>query len=361
VLFSSLPGGEPILASDPLQAAPLYFQRSQRRPLYYGASIPTHVDGQGVWIQVAQDLEHPDAIVDDIVTDFLSRVAWFTAPIMLALAAMDVIVVRRAFRPVLNASERARTINPARIDLRLPREGLPVEIVPLVDAINNALDRLEAGFRVQREFTADAAHELRTPLSVLGMRIEILTDKAAAAELRTDIEIMSRIVEQLLALSELEHFPVDMTATVNIQEVCGDVAASIAPLALSQGKDIALVGAPGPVMVRGDRHSLFRAVRNLVENAVEHTAPRTTVEIMVQPDGTVRVLDKGPGVKDEIRPLLFRRFWRGDHRRAKGAGLGLSIVARIAEAHAGTVTVENRMMGGAAFVLTLMPAEPNAF
>jgi signal transduction histidine kinase len=352
VLFSSRSDNEPILASDPRQAAPLYFQHLQRRPLYYGASIPKHLGDRPVWIQVGQDLEDPDVIIDDIVADFLGRVAWFTIPIMLLLVAIDIAVVRRALRPVVSASEMARTINPARIDLRLPTEDLPREVLPLVDAVNQAFDRLEAGFRVQREFTADAAHELRTPLSVLRTRIDTLSDHEVAGVLRIDVEVMSRIVEQLLAIAEIEHFPIDLAGTADLQDICADVTGFIAPLALAQGKKIALIGAQNPVLVKGDRQALFQAIRNLAENAIEHTAPGTTVEIAVYAEGIVHVLDKGPGVPERDRQHIFQRFWRGDRQRG-GAGLGLSIVTRIAEAHGGSIVVENRLMGGAVFILTL--------
>ena len=94
---------------------------------------------------------------------------------------------------------------------------------------------------------------------------------------------------------------------------------------------------------------LSRAVRNLVENAINYSPPGTTVEIVVEDSGIVRVLDEGPGVRDDERDLIFRRFWRRDRRRSGSAGLGLSIVQRIADAHAAIVSVENRPMGGAIF------------
>jgi signal transduction histidine kinase len=123
-------------------------------------------------------------------------------------------------------------------------------------------------------------------------------------------------------------------------------------LALAQGKDIALSGTETPVWVSGNAEMLSRAIRNLVENAINHSPPKATVEIVVADDGTVRVLDEGPGIKDDERELIFQRFWRRDRRRAGSAGLGLSIVQRIAEAHGATVSVENRPTGGAMFTLS---------
>ena len=102
---------------------------------------------------------------------------------------------------------------------------------------------------------------------------------------------------------------------------------------------------------------LSRAIRNLVENAINYSPPGTTVEIVVEESGMVRVLDEGPGIADDERELIFQRFWRRDRRRAGSAGLGLSIVQRIAEAHAAIVSVENRPMGGADSRCAL-PASP---
>jgi signal transduction histidine kinase len=117
---------------------------------------------------------------------------------------------------------------------------------------------------------------------------------------------------------------------------------------LAQRKSIALSGADGPVWIKGNPYTVSQAVRNLAENAISHTPEGTTVEIVVQDDGSVCVLDQGPGISEGERELVFRRFWRRDRSRAGGAGLGLSIVQRIVEAHAGTVTVANCAPGGGA-------------
>ena len=105
----------------------------------------------------------------------------------------------------------------------------------------------------------------------------------------------------------------------------------------------------------GNPEMLSRAIRNLSENAINHTAPGTTVEFIVDQNGTVSVLDQGPGIAEEERNLIFQRFWRRDRRKAGSTGLGLSIVQRIAELHAAVVTVENRDPSGARFSLKFKP------
>ena len=107
--------------------------------------------------------------------------------------------------------------------------------------------------------------------------------------------------------------------------------------------------------MRGHSEALFRAVRNLVENALKHTPKGSSIEVDVSPDGTVRVLDDGPGVPEADRESIFRRFWRRDRAKADSRGLGLAIVARVAEAHGGSIEVKNRPEGGAIFTLKLKP------
>src|SRR5207302_9446820 len=230
----------------------------------------------------------------------------------------------------------AKQINPRRTDVRLSLQDIPKEIRPLVQAVNQALDRLETGFRIQREFTADAAHELRTPLTVLRSRIDALADRGISKALHRDIEGMARIVSQLLEIAELETFSIDPMEKADLRAICAEIAEFAAPLALAQGKNIALSGSEAAVWVNGNPEMLSRAIRNLVENAINYAPPGTTVEIVVEGSGLVRVLDEGPGIKEEERALIFQRFWRRDRRRTGNAGLGLSIVQRIADTQAAT-------------------------
>ncbi|MFB9269710.1 sensor histidine kinase [Bradyrhizobium erythrophlei] len=317
-----------------------------------GAGVTRDVGGETLRIHVAEDLSHRDVIIDDIVANFFRRVAWITIPILLILLATDIVIFRRAVSPLLRASEEARNIGPSRTDIRLPTEGIPSEILPLVTAVNQAFDRLEDGFRVQRQFTADAAHQLRTPLAILRTRIETLKAGEGTDELHADIESMGRIVSQLLEIAELDTLVLDPAETADLRAVCAEVVGSIAPYALARRKDIALRGTDDPVPVRGNAEMLQRAIFNLAENAIKYTAEQTSVDVEVRDDGSVRVRDCGPGIPPGEQGLIFQRFWRGDRRRADGAGLGLSIVRGVADDHAATVAVENLPDGGAQFTLS---------
>jgi signal transduction histidine kinase len=357
VRFSSAQDGRALSSTNPMGAQTVWFtNRIRQGPDYQGASFPEQVDGQRVWIQIGQNLEDPDVVIDDIMAHFIPQIAWLTLVILLLLLTADVVIVRRALIPVLRASRMAQDISPSRIDVRLPLQGMPQEIMPLVRAVNQALDRLEQGFRAQRELTADVAHELRTPLAVLRMRTEALEDGAARRALQSDLDLMSRIVSQLLVIAEVETVIVGPDDRADLRAISLDVAEHLAPLALAQDKNIEVCGARSAVWVRGQADFLFQALRNLAENGLAHTRPGTAVTMDVGQDGSVRILDRGPGIAASDRELLFQRFWRSHRKKGGGAGLGLSIVGRIVKAHGGSTSIHARRGGGAIFKIVLVPA-----
>ena len=355
VIFSSSPNKKPLFAVDPNARGlvPYKAPTPGGTRTIAGASARKDIGGYPVWIQVAEELSHRDVIVDDVLASFLQQVVWIIVPVLLLLLAADMIIFRLAIRPLHRASDRAKHISPTRLDVRLPTDDMPPEILPLVEAVNQALDRLEHGFRSQREFAADAAHELRTPLAILRTRIETLPHSDASDALGRDVENMSRVVSQLLDATELETVVVDPDAVADLHEVCVEVAEFIAPLALKRGKNIELTCADEPVLVKGNAEMIRRATRNLVENALHHTPEGTAIEIIVGADGSVSVIDNGHGVPLADRASIFQRFWRRSPRTSGGAGLGLSIVKKIVEAHHGSITVEDAPGRGAKFTMRL--------
>jgi signal transduction histidine kinase len=351
VLFSSREDHAALFPADPRGASIEFLQQRRGGATVSGASVRHSIGDKTVWIQAGEDLANRDVLIDDIVADFYRNVGWITLPILLILLIADIAIFRRALRPLREASEIAERIGPAQPGVRLPTGGIPREVRPLVSAVNQGLDRLEEGFRTQRDFTADAAHELRTPLTVLRTRIDLLADQNMRQALLHNVDGMAHIIGQLLDIAELDAFVIDPEEKADLRAVAAEIAEFVAPLALAQGKDIALSGSERPVWVRGNPEMLGRAIRNLAENAINHTAAGSTVEFIVEDDGTISVLDHGPGVSEDERKLIFRRFWRRDRRKQGSTGLGLSIVQRIAELHAAEVTVENRAPNGARFTL----------
>jgi signal transduction histidine kinase len=356
VLFTSRDDGGALFPREDPDPVNWFRRLRSTGSVLFGITVPKPIGQHLYWIQVGQDLSHRDVIIDDIVTSFFPRVAWITFPILLLLLLIDIMIFRRALDPVRDASTTAAAIGPTRTDVRLPEQSMPSEIVPLVHAVNQALDRLEAGFSAQRDFTADMAHELRTPLAIMRARVDGLDSGPLRDALRADLVNMTRTVNQVLDIAELESFVIAEDARADLHTVSGEAVAFMAPLAVDTGKAIALTGAETPVWVHGHSEALFRAVRNLIENALRHTPKDGAVEVEVSGDGVVRVLDEGPGVPEAERETIFRRFWRRDRSKPESRGLGLAIVARVAETHGGTVRVENRPDGGAMFVLSLRPA-----
>jgi len=280
------------------------------------------------------------------------------AAVVLTLVGLGILVfglaggwwmVSRAIQPIADISRTAVKISGGDLSQRINVAATGSELGQLAAVLNSTFARLETAFAQQQQFTADAAHELRTPLSILRTRLETLEDRRVVSALLQDIEAMSRIVGQLLDIAELDAFAIDPLDVADAREVCSEVAEFIAPLALEQEREIALLAVSAPVWVRGNAEMMKRAIRNLAENALKHTPPGTLVEFVVDEDGTVSVRDRGPGISDAERELIFRRFWRRDRSQPGSTGLGLPIVQRIAELHGATISVANRATGGARF------------
>jgi signal transduction histidine kinase len=167
---------------------------------------------------------------------------------------------------------------------------------------------------------------------------------------------MNRLVEQLLCVARLDSVALDVSSRVDLRVVAEDIVGSMAHLALAGGRSIALTGADHPVIVMGNPAAIADALRNLVENALVHTAPQTEVIVEVGSEGALSVLDSGPGIPVDDRPRIFDRFWRGTGTRTGGAGLGLAIVMEIIRAHGASIAVSDRAPCGARFDLRFRPA-----
>jgi signal transduction histidine kinase len=234
---------------------------------------------------------------------------------------------------------------------------LPREVHALVGAVNRALDRLEIAFQSQQRFIADAAHELRTPVAVLKAHAHILPDHDGLVAWKQEIDAMQRLVNQLLDSARLDVVALEKGQVVELNEVARAVAAQLAPIAVGAGKSIEVAPSSGPVIINGSTDLLAGALRNLVENAIRHTAPRTAVLIEISLPATLRVSDHGPGIDPQERELIFKRFWQGGRDRGGGAGLGMDIVARSVAALGGSISISDAP-GGAVFILEFPPASP---
>ncbi len=265
--------------------------------------------------------------------------------------------IRSNLRVLSETSARASMINPNTADIRLETDDLPREIAPLVNAVNGVLDRLEARFSAERRFTANAAHELRTPLSIIKARIDKLADLTANEDLdllKRDVDRMARVVSQLLAVARLET-PQPTRQMIVMNDLIKDVVGALAPLAIAQQQDLAATLPEHKVCINADYAQLVEAVRNLIENAITHCPPGTEIEVLLEDKGAIRIVDNGPGIADGDKERIFERFFRGRWAKspASGAGLGLCIAREIAQRYGGRLAVEDTPHGGSTFVLTL--------
>ena len=295
----------------------------------------------------------PLSLAERLNPDNLVREANANLPLILLIAGLMMagilIALRLGLRPLRHISELAADIGPATINRRLPLSSTPREIAPLVVAFNTALDRLEAGWRAQREFSANAAHELRTPLATLRAQVESVLSPDERKDAIEEFDRLGRLITQLLALAEADSGE-DLGKTgFDLVELARRVASDMAGAVLDSGRGIAFdsalasracVGMPGLAEV---------ALRNLIENAMRHTAPGCEIIVSIDSSGRLAVSDDGPGIPPEFRDRLFQRFFKAD-ANGLGAGLGLSIVSRIMMSHGGEARLEPSS-AGARFIL----------
>ncbi|MBX3506009.1 MAG: sensor histidine kinase N-terminal domain-containing protein [Parvibaculum sp.] len=354
-VLTSSHGQQALLAPLPEAGSDPYFSLPDLagRGTYYGVTASL---GRGetpaLYVQVAQGSLHEDVLADSLVEEFLERSWHFLLLFGIGVITVTVWTVRQSLAPVTALSHLARRIGPANLDRRLPEEGLPLEILPLVQSVNRSLDRIEEGYRRERDFTANAAHELRTPLAVLKANIETMSGLEEVPQLLQELGGLERLVTQLLRLSQADNLVLQPGETADLHDVARAVAEQLAPLALAAGKSIALSG-DGPLPVHGNADFLGLALRNLAENALAHTPRGEAVEIRVGPGPAVTVIDRGPGLQPGEEGRIFERFFRGRGDAYAGAGLGLSIARRIAVIHGGSIETGQEGGKGAAFTLRL--------
>jgi signal transduction histidine kinase len=258
------------------------------------------------------------------------------------------LIVGWSVAPISRASREAEMVGPANPDARISDSGLPLEIQPLVGAVNGALDRLASAYEAERRLTANAAHELRTPLAVLSLRLQRakLDEQIDWPAIERDLGQMGRLVAQIVDLARKEapghSSQADEPGQVNLSRLAREVAGMMLPLIEQAGRSIE-VDAAEPVTVRGRAGDLSDLLRNLIDNALVHGSGLIRVRIAAGEAGApafLEVADEGRGLPEGLKASLFDRFRKGV-ATSPGAGLGLAIVRQVAQAHGGEVRFQS--------------------
>ena len=293
------------------------------------------------------------------------RMGWcITALVTLLSAVIAYFVSGRALKPLGDFAQQTEQINEESLtDTRLS-EDTTAEFRQLSRSVNAMLDRLAQSFDTQRQFTGNAAHELRTPLALIQTRLELFAaehpqmDAETAALLRFEqeqLERLSALVRTLLEMSDLQSVP--RTDCIDLAPMAEEVLVDLTPLAQKNG--ITLTQTGENVQLTGSDVLLYRVLFNLTENAIKYNRTGGTVELSVEREGSqaaIRVRDTGPGIAEEYRDSIFQPFFRVDKSRSRamgGVGLGLALVQEIVRLHGGTVRVEQSADTGTTILVTL--------
>ncbi|GAA0337990.1 HAMP domain-containing sensor histidine kinase [Streptomyces blastmyceticus] len=315
--------------------------------------VRTSAGGRETYVYALTVLNDVDGATHAIALGLLAG----SPPLIALAAAIAWAVTGLALRPVTTIRTELAAVTPSGLDRRVPEPAGGDEVALLARTVNATLDRLEQAVGRQRQFVADASHELRNPVAAVRSQLEVAlaspggpTEESVRAALAETVRLQ-RVAADLLLLARLDARvpaagePVDL-ALLAAEEAARRPGARV-PVA---------VRADAPVPMRGRESQLERLLANLVDNALRHAASRVTVSAGVAEGGAVAVLevaDDGPGIPEDRRERVFERFVRLDaarDRESGGSGLGLAIAREIAHAHGGTLTAGERTGGGARLV-----------
>jgi len=302
------------------------------------------------WLRVVRNLEDPESLVAQLTLGALDELLPPIILLLIAVVGVVVVTVLSSLRSLRAVSHQASMLSLHRLDQRLHARNLPRELVPLVQAVNTSLDRLEADYRVQREFTANAAHELRTPLATLRARLESRFSARELGDVVFEIEQLARLVEQLLCLARLDSQEQFQFAAFDAHAVALEVARELAPVALESEHYVTAATPDATVPTHGNATLTRLVFRNLIENAIQYTPAGTSITLSAE-SGTVIIADDGPGIAADAVVSLFERFHRGANASGFGAGLGLAIAKSIMERQGGRLSLDASVARGARFVM----------
>ena len=353
----------PDLAQRPPKYETISTSSGESSALLGGTTI--QVNGQSYFVAIAASLANVRSIQRRLLITLLISI-----PLAILLSLVGgAILARQAIEPLNKMTGTAERISVDHLDERIELQDADIELKRLAEAFNQMLERLDASFKQIRQFTADASHELRTPVAILmgetDLAVNNLLDyeecKAALSSRREELQRMAQIVDDLLALSQFDHGQQPLQRKqLDFSDLVIEICEQQRNQARSKGVDLQLTRT-APVEMDGDATRLRQMVRNVLDNAVKYTPSggEVTVELNQTEDHKfeLRVSDTGIGIPGNALGHIFDRFYRVDEartREAGGSGLGLSIVKQIVDAHGGTISV-NSNVGSGTVVSVFLP------
>ena len=320
----------------------------------------------GLFVEVAQRHEFRTTFAESVATHIMHPV-WFAVPLLAILIWFS---VRWGLAPLQTVAENVERRSASNLEPLNPQEA-PSEIRPLLDALNRLFARIGALLERERRFTADAAHELRTPLAAIKTHAQVAQQARDAGERRQAIESVSqgtdraiRLVEQLLVLARLDYQSMSAAQErVNLTEIVVKGVIDETPRATAKRVALGISeGTDNEAIITGNADLLKSLIRNLLDNAVRYTPEGGKVNASVRlRDGRVilRIADSGPGIPPERRERVFDRFYRIEGSAEQGCGLGLSIVSRIAEIYGASINLADGLDArGITVTVTFSPSPP---
>ena len=314
-------------------------------------------------LALPEDDQELTIIIHGAQASFITTNWYITAAVMVLGGVLAYFVSGHALKPLHSFAAQVEKVEPNNLtDMKITEEVLP-EFRQFSRSFNQMLDRLDEGFTAQRQFTGNAAHELRTPLALMQARIELFADEHPAmppetAEfltlLREQTERLTQMTKTLLEMSALQSVP--RNDRIQLAPMMEEILTDLAPLAEKNGITLTC---DGDGAMTGSDGLLYRLLFNLTENAIKYNHPGGTVRLTVQEEAArlvIRVSDTGCGIPEPYRESIFQPFFRVDKSRSReygGVGLGLSLVWAIAELHGGSVCVEDSSEAGTTIAVQL--------
>lgn len=318
---------------------------------------------QATWTLQLATTTHP---VDTVMTDFLWLLLTLATGTLVVTCFGGIFLADRAIKPIIDMTRTAQEISEYNLNLRIEKTTSD-EIGTLTDMLNSMLDRLQQAFEALRRFTANASHEIRSPLTILQGEIDVTLRRERTAQEykevlvrnREEVQRLSQLATNLLTLARADAGKLELAQEhIDLTQITCDVVDTLSPIAQAKNCQI-MSPEQKPIYILGDADALKRVVANLIDNSLHHTTEGDHIEVVTTTQDNqalLSVTDSGSGIAPKDLPHIFERFYRASSTRpmaTSGSGLGLAICQEIAHAHGGRLTAKSPPPNGQGTCITL--------